>query len=586
MAEGSGAAMISFFSHFRSFTGLQRSARILIAFFFLIAFWNDFRLAGLGYWNLLFKLLLPAPETSTAMLKVTIWLMLLIAAYLALTLWLTHFVLPITHIEQSLPGAWRMFLHGISRGYLHGPAVFVRDGEVQGNRAEFRKKHPGVAFVDLRSAMTLDKLHHIEDEDLSDESINKPPRVRFSRVQSGAAYSAQVRTVGPGLVFTKKHETITGAVDMRTQMRTRAKVAADTRDGIRVTTSVTAVFTVGQPPDVLDVCLGGENMDQVFVIEWKKEDKDKKAPAHTKRISKLSQDLSPEDEAQVQEFVNAARRQTSFTSDVLPKKDPYTFDEKRVQQAVYSIANLNDPDAVGVKKWVDWPADVAAEKFRVLLSEYPYLNLYEEPGKEEDSPPTPMKILKRRLLMAVRNTGVLAFRFVMQINGLPPQVGIDYTDDRLVFFPPQTFKYTAVLRGRGIKVIAAGFGELEPEDDRVMKNLREAWLSEKQKEKSLKTADSKLEATRIINHARIRTQQNMNYHLARLLEKQEYPREALAMLVFQELEAAAANPETRKLLPENTLSMMNTIGQLLLQSQREEDGYGSERKFIPPEEEE
>ncbi len=119
-----------------------------------------------------------------------------------------------------------------------------------------------------------------------------------------------------------------------------------------------------------------------------------------------------------------------------------------------------------------------------------------------------------------------------------------------------------------------------------MKNLRESWLSAKKKEESLKAADSKLEATRIINHARIRTQQNMNYHLARLLEKQEYPREALAMLVFQELEAAAANPETRKLLPENTLNLMNSIGQLLLQSQREEDGYGNERTFIPPEEEE
>ncbi|MBN8579953.1 MAG: hypothetical protein J0M11_07085 [Anaerolineae bacterium] len=572
--------MRSIFSRFRGFIGSLRLIRLFIAASFLIAFWVDFTLAIKGYWNLFIKFLPPTPETSAAMLKVTTGLMLLIAIYVVFMFWLTHFVLPITHWEQSLPGFWRMFLHGISWGRLHGPAVFVRNGEVQGERAEFRKKHPGVAFLDLRSAMTLDKLHHSEDEDLSDSETNIPPKVRFSLVQSGAAYAAKVRTVGPGLVFTDKHETITGAVDLRTQVRTR-KVIADTRDGIRVSTSVTAVFTVGQLPDVLDVYLGGENMDQVFVIEW-----DKTAPAHTKRISKLFQDLSPEDEAQVKAFASATIRHTSFNSDLPSKKDPFTFDEKRVQQAVYSIANRNDPDTTGVKKWSDWPADVAAEHFRILLSEYPYLSLYEEPSKEKDSPPTPMKELKRRYLAAVRNTGVLAFQLVRQINGLPPQVGVTYPEDQLVFFPPQTFKGPAVLRGRGIKVINVSFGELEPEDKRVMKNLRESWLSAKKKEESLKVADSKLEATRIINHARIRTQQNMNYHLARLLEKQEYPREALAMLVFQELEAAAANPETRKLLPENTLNMMNTIGQLLLQSQREEDGIGNERTFIPPEEEE
>lgn len=571
---------MSVFSRFRGFTGFQRAVRILIALSFLIVFRYDFWLATLGYWNLFSKLLLPAPETSAAMVKVTTGLILLIGIYVMLTFWLTHFVLPITHVEQSFQGFWRMLLHGISRGHWHGPAVFVRNGEVQGERAEFRKKHPGVAFLDLRSAMTLDKLHHSEDEELSDPSINKPPKVRFSLVQSGAAYAAQVRTVGPGLVFTSKHETITGSVDLRTQVRTR-KVIADTRDGIRVSTSVTAVFTVGQPPDVLDVCLGGENMDQVFVIEW-----DKKAPEHTKRISKLTQDLSPEDEAEVKAFVKSTLRQTSFISNIPQKKDPFTFDENRVQQAVYSIANRNDPDTTGVKKWSDWPADVAAEHFRILLSEYPYLSLYEEQSKEEGAPPPPMKELKRRFQMAVRNTGVLAFQLVRQINGLAPQAGETYPEDRLAFFPPQTFKEPAVLRGRGIKVVSVSFGELEPEDKRVMKNLRESWLSAKKKEESLKVADSKLEATRIINHARIRTQQNMNYHLARLLEKQEYPREALAMLVFQELEAAAANPETRKLLPENTLNMMNTIGQLLLQSQREEDGYGNERTFIPPEEEE
>jgi hypothetical protein len=557
-------------SRFRGFTAFQLSVRSFIVVSFIIAFWNDFKLAAIGFWNLLIKFLPPAPETSAAMVKVTTGLMLLTAIYLVLIFWLTHFVLPITKSDQSFPGFWRMFLHGISWRRLHGPAVFVRNGEVQGEQAEFRKTHPGVAFLDLRSAMTLDKLHHSEDEELSDDPLNSPPKVRFSRVQSGAAYAAQVRTVGPGLVFTKSHESITGSVDLRAQVRARPKVIADTRDGIRVSTTVIAVFTVGQPPEIVDVCLGGEKMDQAFIIEW-----DNTAPANTKRFSKLTQRLGPEDEAQVLNFIHTTPRPSSVKTDCPPEKFPFTFDEKRAEQAVYSIANRNDPDQTGVKKWSDWTTDVAAEKFRILISEYPYLSLYVDPTEKDD---------KKTLHAEVRKEGVLAFRVVKQLNGMPPVDGKTYPTDQLIFFPAQTFKGPAVLRGRGIKVIYVGFGELEPMDPRVREQLRDSWLSSKKKEEVLKVADYELEATRIINHARIRTQQNMNYHLAKLLEQHEYPREALAMLVYQELEAAAANPETRKLLPENTLNMMNDIGQLLMQNQRDENGFGAERKFIPPEE--
>ncbi|MDD1695964.1 MAG: hypothetical protein LUQ54_03610, partial [Methanoregula sp.] len=121
---------MSIFYRFRGFTGFQQAIRILIALSFLVVFRNDLWLAALGYWNLIINFFTPAPETSAAMLKVTTGLMLLTAIYSVLTFWLTHFVLPITHIEQSFPGFWRMLLHGISKGHLHGPAVFVRNGEV------------------------------------------------------------------------------------------------------------------------------------------------------------------------------------------------------------------------------------------------------------------------------------------------------------------------------------------------------------------------------------------------------------------------------------------------------------------------
>lgn len=563
-------------SQLRSFSAFQRILRATIIVTLLLNLQEDLTLAFMGIWNFALFRIIPQPKNLVALFKIFGGFFILAITYILSILWLEHFVLPITKKEQRLPALFRVLLHGISRGRFHGPAVFVRNGVVEGDPTEFKKNNPGIAFLDLRSAMTLDKLHHREDEDLSKEN-RTPPQVRFSLVQSGAAYAAQVRTVGPGLAFIEKHEAITGSVDLRIQTRTRPNVVADTRDGIRVSTSVTAIFTVGQAPDILDVCLGGEKLDQVLNIEW-----EKKTEGQPKKIKRLVQELSDKDAEEVLKFIHNTPRPSSVASDCPPEGFPYTFYEKHVEQAVYSIANLNDGNLPRVKKWFDWPQDVAAEKFRILLSEYPYLSLYDPPKDKET--PSPMKEFKRKIFTSVRNTGILAFRVVKQINSMPPVVG--NTEDHLVFFPAQTFKTPDVLRVRGIKVINATIGELEPKDPKVMQQLRDSWLSAKKKEENLKTADYELEATRIINHARIRTQQNMNYHLAKLLEQQEYPREALAMLVYQELEAAAANPETRKLLPENTLNMMNTIGQLLMQSQKDVDGIGNERPFIPPESEE
>jgi hypothetical protein len=76
----------------------------------------------------------------------------------------------------------------------------------------------------------------------------------------------------------------------------------------------------------------------------------------------------------------------------------------------------------------------------------------------------------------------------------------------------------------------------------------------------------------------------MIYNLTQLLENQEYPREALAMLIYQELEAAAANPETRKLLPEDTLSLLTGIGTILLPADTNPKRPGGGMPFVPQDE--
>ncbi len=548
----------------QSFAFWQRAIRLALLIWILGLAWNDLYFSISGLWDLFVKKT-PLTEQNILSSGIIIFGILLIATvYTVYLYWFVHFILPITSSSQKWPAFKRILLHGISWGYWHGPAIFVHNGEVIGSSGEIKKQRPGIAFLDLRSAMALDKLH--DEEEFGDVQRHKPKKVHFSLFDS-EPYPAQIRVVGPGLTFTEKDEHITGTIDLRHQSRSRSKVSADTRDGIRISTSVFSSFTVGQLPDILDVCLGGENGRQVFVVEW-----DKESLTGTKKIKSLSRELDPEDEKEILNFIKINSNPATVNSMLPVERKPFTFDEKRAGQAIYSVTNVKD---TGVKLWSDWPQDVAAEKFRILLSKKPLMNLYtpEEPLSH------PMKKFRREVFVAVRNTGVLAYRVVKQQENTELKEGVVYMEKELIFYPPQNLTRSDVLRDRGIKVTGVGFGDLEPKDQNVRKWLKESWVSSRQKEKTLRNADYTLQADRIINRARVRAQQSMNYHLAKLLEKQEYPREALAILVFQELEAAAADPETRRLLPENTLSMLSNISQLLLPSQKDSENDGSKNLF-------
>jgi hypothetical protein len=560
--------MIPESSRIRSFTFWQRFIRISILLWGIWMGRHELSLTIMGIWNLISRKGL-TNETLGAMGRVGSIAGLILLIYLLFIFWFVHFVLPVTSLSQALQAFQRMMTFGLSFGHWHGPAVFVLDGEISGSEEETRKNYPGVAFIDLRSAITLDNLMDKEDETF--DEFRSPRRVHFS-LFGESEYAAKIRIVGPGLTFTKKNERITGAVDLRTQSRSRNNVSADTRDGIRVNTTVSSTFTIGQPPDVLDVCLG-EN-SEVFVIEWEKE-----TAEHTRKVKKLTRELDLGDEKEIIEFVKMHPDPFAVKSDIPIEAHPYTFDAKRVEQAIYSITNLTEPAHSRMKKWYDWPADVTAEKFRILLSQKPFMSLY---IPDDPSSPTPMKEFGNNLFRAVRNTGVLAYRMVKRWDDIILKEGDKINEWELVFYPAKNLNRADILRNRGIKVISARISDLAPRDESIRKQLKLSWLEEKKKEENIKRADYELEAARIINHARIRAQQSMNYHLTKLLEKQEHPREALALLIFQELEAVAANPKTRSLLPENTLDMMNGINQLLLQSRRNMDDSGNGNYFQPP----
>lgn len=539
------------------FTTGQRLIRTVLLALFLWQVIPDAIHVVTEIWNFYVYSIPPSNEFVKALFLSSIKFFGLVGCYLVFVYWFAQFVLPVNRWQDRGKAAKQLFLFSIRR---HGAAVFVRNGEVENLSQEEKERNgPGIAFVDLRSAITLDK-HLKQKKDLSPASLEQPQKVHFD--PKSKSFVTGIRVAGPGLTFLEKNEKIVRTVDLRKQRRSRKDVQADTRDGIRIKTDVSCTFTIGQPPDVLDVCLGGEDGKQILVIEW-----ESSLLKVSNKIKSLRPDeLDPGDQRDILEFIDKNPDPTAVTSDFPDEQFPYSFDEKRVEKAVYSwTQRQQDPlgSSQPFKKWSDWPQDVAVEEFRILLAKQPYMKLY-SPDDPNDPKNFPLKDFKKELKCKVRNTGILAYRVVTLRNGSRLQSGRVYTINDLVFYPPRELTRHDVLRFRGIKVLDAGIGELEPIDTKVREHLLSSWLSSKQKEADVKHADYRLEIARVRSQARVKAQQSMIYHLTQLLENQAYPREALALLIYQELEATAANPETRKLLPEDTLSLLTGIGTMLL----------------------
>jgi hypothetical protein len=79
-----------------------------------------------------------------------------------------------------------------------------------------------------------------------------------------------------------------------------------------------------------------------------------------------------------------------------------------------------------------------------------------------------------------------------------------------------------------------------------------------------------LEAMRVLNRARVQGQRDLAITLATIFQSSEHSQEALALRVYQALEAAATNPATKELLPEATVNLMGRISDLLMEEGQEE----------------
>ncbi len=240
------------------------------------------------------------------------------------------------------------------------------------------------------------------------------------------------------------------------------------------------------------------------------------------------------------------------------KVGPYLFDRKRVLAAVYSEA-LDLDRAEGESEhmpWTNLPVHVAAQTFRDMVAREQYDYLYQPKDPHKFNMPK----LKGNFSRAVRNQGVLAFRFVDHVDGLPLEEGDELAQGQLQFYEKRELKNPKVLRARGIKVIASGFPDLFPVSAGVPSHQLDYWSAPWQRDSTEIRSQHQLQAVRVINQARAQSQREMAYNLARILQS-SHSDEALAMRVFQALEAAASDEDIRQFLPRDTMHLLRSFRQ-------------------------
>ena len=246
---------------------------------------------------------------------------------------------------------------------------------------------------------------------------------------------------------------------------------------------------------------------------------------------------------------------------------PFHLDEQRVLAAIYSQAlDRNRGDDGEHMPWTELPVHVAVQIFRDIVSreQYDHLYMLGDPNRYN------LPMLKNNLRVRMRNQGVLAFRFVDQVDGKTLEKGSEWDDDELVYYPEQELRTPKVLRARGVKVIAAGIPDLFPVSARVPARLLDLWSAPWESQATDIRSAYQLQAERIINQARAEAQREMAFTLARILQSSRSD-EALAMRVFQALEAIADNTDTREFLPRDTTALLRSFRRWFLEDESDED---------------
>jgi hypothetical protein len=367
---------------------------------------------------------------------------------------------------------------------------------------------------------------------------------------------------------------IVGVVDLRNQFRVSGKqphklskrftmnVFAYTRDGIEVESNVWVMANLGQEPVPyfpLNITYIGDRDPRNLRVVTLKRVSGQADLFRVQSINSDPDDLDPQDRLEIHAHFKSIT-DAEWRVYENPPSPPLLpiFNADRVFAAAYARArhHLGLGGADEIIPWVELPVHVAVDLFRELISRYTYNEL---------SNPDTITAVRGKLSARMRNSGMLSCRPLFHVSGAPLEEGQRYRAQDLLTVPASQallLKSPKVLRDRGIRVMASGFGDLRV-DERIYKQRLNLWSAGWERETEETTAGLDLESIRARTRARIQAQQEFVQRLVQTFQAQT-TREILALRVLQALETAAADPKTRQLLPEDTITLLSNIHDWLL----------------------
>jgi hypothetical protein len=522
-----------------------------IAYFGIVfaIFYKEFRYFFETLWVILRNLKTPLADLVAAgIVDPDLILRYLINLFLGLALYYVvlqlfnafnaQFLLPVYSWQERVQvfNTFRGFIRGI-----HGPLIFVRDGEVISHIGEKEKRGPGVALINSNSAVVVGNQVH-----------------------------------GPGIVFTGGRR-IGMVMDLRKQVRTAKDVRAVTRDGIEIATDISVQFSISTPPVVIYVTLEDRAVKREDVRVLELDDRGDVI------VYISEEDFFPDEQNEI--FRNIQKLQIGDTAN-LPFADLEQYGSSLYVPGRVQASFMNQPRRPEDGERIDWrelPMNIAIEEFRNTIVRYPFDDLFvpassaisldeeENAHSRELTASTrisgldyfdlqttyPLEIIRRRHANRVRNSGFLAYIFVERKDGKPIEVGDRISDTQMITYPPVLLQYPRPLRRSVVTVSSVSFGEIVPTNEEVRKqtiqNLIARWNSE-----AFRTEVGYEEQAALIrSRAKAQVQQDTVYALRDILRNSNKAKTALILRIFQALEAATAGSDNKEMV-----SMVKMLGDL------------------------
>jgi hypothetical protein len=422
---------------------------------------------------------------------------------------------------------------------LHRSAINMRSNPGPKTTHPDLRTPPGLIVQDSDSAAVLETI--------------APPR-NFSSGSEEFDFSSNIgpplRVCGPGLVFMKPWERVHSFVDLRKQIRSQNEVIACTGDGIEVKTFVFSVFSLGRVPRSLQLAFtSGTSAGNLQVVSLET------VADGRMRVTGFADSLADDDRLEAYDLSRDASSFGSYKAPADPGIRP-VFDENRVFGAVY--ARARGDESSNVMKWDELPIIFTTDAFKEMVLQFNYDELsHPREGSQVGA-------FKQRVNAAIRNQCVLRYSIVVHESGEPLQRGEMYPPSELRSTAERYFTTSKVLRDRGIMNIFSAFTTITPCNDAIYIQRLDNWQARLQREIDLVMTSREIEVRNIVNRARIQAQEEISATLNAILGDRTYSEEAMALLLFQALEEYVSDPETRRQLPNEVITLLRNLQDRIL----------------------